>query len=89
MTQQVRNSKLTFLCSLSLSDKLELHFTKQAVSDHFAKLLRSMIGNNEPIITNYRLGNDEPISTVIIGNNEAVIMSNNEVITEVIIAYYY
>ena len=40
---------------------------------HTPKLPRSIIGSNEPIIT------------LIIGNNETVIKCNNDVITEVII----
>ena len=36
-----------------------------------------------PIIDQVRIGNNEPIITVIIGNNETVIIGNNDVITEV------
>ena len=52
------------------------------------KLPRSIIGNNEPIITIIDLviiGNNELIITVIIGNNGTVIIGNNDVITEVIL----
>ena len=58
--------------------------------DHIPKLLRSIIGNNELVVTYYTLrrdlviiGNNEPIITVIICNNGTVIMRYNDVITEV------
>ena len=38
-----------------------------------------------PIIDLVIIGNNEPINTVIIGNNGTVIIGNNDVITEVII----
>ena len=54
---------------------------------HIPKLLRSITGNNEPIITYYwpsNNSNNESILTVIISIIGTVIIRNNDVITDVI-----
>ena len=56
---------------------------------NICKLPRSIIGNNDPllpIIDLVIMGNNRSIITVIIGNNDLVIIDNNDVITYVIMS---